>query len=385
MIPDLTLDSLNKIKSVDRNGMCKIQVHLPENCEDAINRAEKLRIPHHVEISKKIRIVYKKPEKILVAGMGGSAIGGDLLRSWLSDFSPIPIDVSRDYRLSNYVDEKTLVFVVSYSGNTEETLSSFVEAVERRCMVVAITSGGQLLMLCKQLAIPVVELPSGIPPRTALPYLFFPLIVVLKKMKIIDGKSVEISEAITVLSKVREQIQPETPFSRNIAKQIALKVKGTIPVIYGFRHYSGVAARIKDQFNENSKVPAKCDVFPELNHNEIVGWQGSKKLTGNFSVILLRDLDEPLEIKARIDLTKKLVLKKKVRVILELYGQGKFTLARMLSAIYIGDFVSIYLAILNNTDPTPVEIVTKLKSELKENVDIAGQIDRRISRITRNL
>jgi len=385
MTSNSVLDNLKKIKSIDRGGMCNIQIQLPENCKDAINRAEKLRIPHRLEISKKIRIVYEKPEKVLVTGMGGSAIGGDLLRSWLSDVSPIPIDVSRDYKLPGYADEKTLVFVVSYSGDTEETLSSFVEAVEHRCMVVAISSGGQLLGLCKQMKIPLVKLPGGIPPRTAAPYLFFPLIVVLKKMKILNGKNVEINEAITILKKVREQIKPETPSSRNIAKQIALRVKGTIPIIYGFRHYSGVAARVKTQFNENSKVPAKCEAFPELNHNEIVGWQGPKKLTKNFSVILLRDLDEPLEIKARIDLTKKLVLTKKASRVLELYGQGRSTLARTLSVMYIGDFASVYLAILNNIDPTPVEIITKMKSKLREHVDTAGQVKRRLGRIMHNL
>jgi len=385
MTSSSVLDNLKKIKSVDRNGMCNIQIQLPENCGDAVNRAEKLRIPHRLEISNKIRIIYGKPERVLVVGMGGSAIGGDLLRSWLSDVSPIPIDVSRDYKLPGYADEKTLVFVVSYSGNTEETLSSFVEAVERRCMVVAISSGGQLLRFCKQTGIPLVKLPSGIPPRTAVPYLFFPLIVVLKKMKILDGRNVDVNEAIIILKKVREQIKPETPSSRNIAKQVALRVKGTIPIIYGFRHYSGVAARIKTQFNENSKVPAKCEVFPELNHNEIVGWQGPEKLTKIFSVILLRDLDEPLEIKVRIDLTKKLVLTKKASRVLELYGQGRFTLARMLSVMYIGDFASVYLAILNNIDPTPVDIITKMKSELEERVDIAGEVKRRLGRITHNL
>ena len=385
MTSNSVLDNLAKIKSVDRNGMCNIQIQFPESCKDAINRAEKLQIPQHTDISKKIRIIYEKPEKILVAGMGGSAIGGDLLRCWLSDVSPIPIDVSREYKLPDYADEKTLVFVVSYSGNTEETLSSFVDAIERRCMIVAITSGGQLLGLCKQMEIPLIKLPSGIPPRTALPYLFFPLIVVLKKMKIIDGKSIEMTETINTLKKVRQQIEPTTPLSRNIAKQIALKINGTVPVIYGFRHYTGVATRIKTQFNENSKVLAKCENFPELNHNEVVGWQGSDKFSRIFSVILLRDLDEPLEIRMRIDLTKKLILTKKVSRIVELYGQGRFKLTRMLSTIYIGDLASVYLAILNNVDPMPVDVVTKMKNELEEHAHVTGDVNRRLGRIMRNL
>lgn len=377
------LDDREKIKSIDKSDLCGIQVRFPENCEDAIKRAEKLKIPHRLRISRKVSINYRKPESILVTGMGGSAIGGDILRTWLSDYLPIPISVSRDYHLPAYANNRTLVFAVSYSGNTEETLSSFMEAVQRRCMVIGISSGGSLQKFCQELKIPFVKLPENMPPRTAIPYLFFPLVIAMEKLGALKGRREEIAESLTVLRKIREDIKPESPTPRNMAKQIALQIKGTAPVVYGFGSFESVALRIKTQFNENSKVPAKCGVFPELNHNEIVGWGGPKELTKIFSIILIRDSDEPPEIKARIDLTKETALKGKVGKILELYAKGRSKLAKMLSTMYIGDFASVYLAILYEVDPTTTEVITRMKEELEREVNVPGKIERQFRELTK--
>jgi len=377
------LDNREKIKSIDKSDLCRIQVRFPENCEDAIKRAEKLKIPRRLRISKKVSINYRKPERILVAGMGGSAIGGDILRTWLSDHLPIPISVSRGYHLPAYANNKTLVFAVSYSGNTEETLSSFMEAVQRRCMIIGISSGGSLQKFCQKLKIPFVKLPENMPPRAALPYLFFPLVIAIEKLEALKGRREEIAEALAVLKQIREEIKPEAPTSGNIAKQIALQIKGTAPVVYGFGSFESIALRIKTQFNENSKVPAKCEVFPELNHNETVGWEGPPELTKIFSIILIRALDEPPEIKARIDLTKEIALKGKVGKILELYAKGQSKLAKMLSAMYIGDFASIYLAILYEVNPITTDAITKMKEELEREVNVPEKLESQFRGLTK--
>jgi len=372
----IMLDDIQAIKSIDRMNMCGIQLKFPDNAEDAIKRAETLRIPKSLKIGKYI-IHYRQPEKILILGMGGSAIGGELLRGWLKKYSPIPIEVNHDYHLPAYADANTLVVAVSYSGNTEETLSGFVEAVSRKCMVVGISSGGVLEKFCQSLRVPFLKLPGGMPPRIALPYLFFPLVLILKKFGI-ASKMNETREALLVLRQLREEIKPEIPTSQNPSKQLASQLYGGIPIIYGFREYDGVAMRIKTQFNENAKIPAKYEAFPELNHNETVGWEGPKKLTKLFNVILLRDPSEPPEIRTRIEITKKLALKRKAGKILEIYPRGKTTLAKMLSTIYIGDSASIYLAILYGIDPTPVEIVNKIKHELKKKIDVTTPLSQQV-------
>lgn len=321
-------------------------------CQDAINRAKQAKVPEKI-----------RPKNIVVAGMGGSAIGGEILQNWLRDELPIPIGVCNDYTLPAYANKDTLLFANSYSGNTEETLSVFLDAIRRKCAIIATTSGGYLLSFSKDLQVPYVTIPSHLPPRVAIPYLFFPLPVLMERMKILPNVDENLREAIQVLKKGSEENGPEIPAGDNPAKKLALDLVETIPVIYGFRQYQSVAHRLKTQFNENSKVPSKHDVFPELNHNETVGWEAPELLTKNYSIILIRDTDEPPEIRHRIETTKSLVLHKTKKV-LEIYARGEGKLAKMFSVLRVGDFASVYLAILQGVDPTPVKIIDEVKSEL---------------------
>ncbi len=378
------LDDLEKLQAVDTYDMCSILLKLPEICEDAIKRGERLTIPDEVKITDNLTITYKKPKKILVVGMGGSAIGGDLLKDWLRETLPIPIDVCREYNLPAYADEETLVLVSSYSGNTEETLSMFLEALEKRCMTLSITSNGSLLDFNETLNLPFVKLPTGYPPRSAIPYLFFPLVISLKKLGILSGVNDEIREAITVLKQVREEIKPDNPTLQNIAKQIANGVKGSIPFICGSGFYRSIALRIKTQFNENGKTPAKSETFPELNHNETVGWTGLRELTKNFSVILIRDNQEPLEIRTRIDITRKLVFDDGAKNVLEIYARGVTKLAKLFSVMYIGDFASVYLGVLYGIDPTPVKIIDELKTQLGKRVNKSEELKTKFLNILSN-
>jgi len=346
------LDQPEKVKKIDKSNMLSQLMKTPDYCQDAINRAKQVKVP------KKL-----KPKNIVIAGMGGSAIGGEILKDWLRDELPISIEVCRDYTLPAFANKDTLFFANSYSGNTEETLSAFLDAVRRKCMAITITSGGHLLSFSKQLQVPHISIPSQLPPRVAIPYLFFPLPILMERMELLSNIEEDLQEAIHILKKVGEENSPEIPTEDNLAKKLASEILETIPIIYGFRQYQSIAHRLKTQFNENSKVPSKHDVFPELNHNESVGWEAPELLTKNYSIILVRDPNEPPEIRHRIETTKSLVLHKAKKV-LEIYAQGERKLAKMFSVLRVGDFTSVYLATLQGVDPTPVKIIDEVKREL---------------------
>ncbi len=357
------LDQPARAAALDRSRMLDSCEKVPISCKDAIDRAENLEVPKETAVSRNIVINYRVPTNVIIAGMGGSAIGGDLLRDWLHDRVSIPISVCRDYVLPRYADEDSLVVAISYSGETEETLSAFLEAVKRRCMIVTISSGGHLLQFSKRLRIPHISIPSDFPaPRAAVAHIFFTLVILARKMDVIDDAKGEIDEALLVLRKVSEQNRLSRPLKLNKAKKIATEIGDTVPIVYGFRHYTAVARRLKCQFNENCKTPSRFDVFPELNHNEIVGWEAKRKLARQFSVILIRDPSEPAEIRQRIEITKRIA---KVCPIVEIDVAGREKLARILSAMYIGDFASIYLALLKGIDPTPTKTIASLKEEMK--------------------
>jgi glucose/mannose-6-phosphate isomerase len=376
----IDLDQLEHIKRIDKSNMLGICTKIHEQCRDAIQRAERVEIPKEIKISKDITIQYKKPKNIIIAGMGGSAIGGEILKDWLQDRLPLPIQVCREYQLPAYVDKNTLVFAVSYSGNTEESLSAFLDAVKRRCMVLSVTSNGLMLAFTEKMNLPHVTIPDGMPPRVALAYLFFPLPILMEKMGILQNINGELEEVIVVLEKLSRETAPQIATENNPSKKLALELNGTIPVVYGFRQYSAVTQRLKDQFNENTKIPCKQDVFPELNHNEVMGWNAPESLTKQFTILLIRDRDEPPEIKNRIETTKLLALNK-AQKILEIYARGKHSLTKMLSGMYIGDFASIYLAILQGKDPTPVETIAKIKQKLKNRSNVTEKIIEEIHKI----
>ena len=363
------LDKPERVKEVDRSGMLGDLVKTHDYCRDAIKRAGQVSVPEKVS-----------PKNIVVVGMGGSAIGGEILQDWLRDELPIPIQVCRDYTLPAYVNKDTLVFVNSYSGNTEETLTAFLTAIHRKCTVIAVTSGGQLGSFCKKLQVPHMIIPAGLQPRVAIPYMFFPLPVLMKKMGIISNIETELEEAIHVLERVAKANAPTIPTKNNKAKKIAQELMETIPVIYGFRQYGSIAHRLKAQFNENSKVPSKCDVFPELNHNETVGYEAPETLNKKQSIILIRDPQEPPEIRNRIETTTSLVFNRANKV-LEITAEGEGKLAKMFSVMCTGDFASVYLAILQNRDPTPVNIIVRVKSELAKKTRMKEKFEAELAKL----
>ncbi len=316
--------------------------------------------------SEHIKLPNKQPQNIIIAGMGGSAIGGELLKDYTRHTATVPIEISREYHLPAYADNRSLIILASYSGDTEETLGSFVDALNRKCMVFCVSSGGALIKYAEKLGVPHLQVKGGMPPRAALPHMFMPLLKVMENLKMSPNWTQEFSEATKLLEKISRENAPEKPAVENFAKTLALNLNGTLPFVYGFGVYRGVALRYKQQFNENAKVPAKWEVFSELNHNETMGWEGAKELAKDLSVVFLRDKAEPVEIRSRIETTQAL-MKPSVSKMFEVHAQGKGKLARMLSTILVGDFASVYLAYLRNVDPTPVETVTVMKQRIEPN------------------
>ncbi|MFQ6067009.1 MAG: bifunctional phosphoglucose/phosphomannose isomerase [bacterium] len=347
-------DDRKSLEKIDRGKMWKLLFDFPLQCRRATRLADNLPLSPPPKLKNTV-----------VCGLGGSAIGGDILKTLLFQKLKIPILINRTYDLPRLVDEETLVFAVSYSGNTEETISAYEECKKRRSFLISICSGGKLKDLSKQDEVPCIIVPSGMPPRTTVGYLSLPMLRILERLKWIEPQNYD--ELLRVLGKVRERCHPEVPLSKNPAKFLAQELLGKIPLAYGVEGKTDVIAhRLKTQFNENSKILAAWNVFPELNHNEIVGWGAEGKIDlKRFYPIFVRDQKNGEKIKKRIEVTQSVIKKRKVKWA-EIWTEGKDKLTRVFSAIYMGDWVSFYLAIAQEVDPTPVKPIDFLKKELSE-------------------
>lgn len=353
------LDDTGKIKEIDRSGMLRTVEEFPQQCRDAVSLGE------GVELSEDL----KKVSSLAVLGMGGSGIGGDLLKTIVESESKLSVSVVKGYDLPRHIDSDTLVFAVSYSGETEETLSVFAQAIDRRAKIIAITSGGNLQEQAVRDGFSTIKVPTGYQPRAALGFLFLPMLVVLSRLGLISSQEAAVSEALGLLAALSSRFSSKQPVSENSAKQLAGELLGKFPVIYGSDGLTAPAAlRWKCQLDENSKVQAFWNVFPELNHNEIVGWELLKELTRNFVLVFLRDKKEHPRIAKRMEITRELI-SGHVGAIHQVWCEGKSRLAKILSVLYQGDFVSVYLALLNGADPTPVERIGLLKKRLAESTE----------------
>ncbi|MFO8077677.1 MAG: bifunctional phosphoglucose/phosphomannose isomerase, partial [Thermoplasmatota archaeon] len=302
---------------------------------------------------------------IVIAGMGGSAISGDFLQSYLQSRYNIPIFVNRDYTLPRWVNKHTLVFAQSYSGNTEETLSAFKNASEKKAAIIAISSGGKLQTYCERRKLPHLKIPSGYPPRTTIGYLFFASLLSLQKIGIYQHSfDNALQETIQLSKENTKAFHKDVNTNENHAKKIAQSLFQTMPHIYGWDIYSPLAKRWTTQFNENSKILARYGQIPENNHNDIVGWAGNQHISKHCSCVLFRDKQrETPSFTARFEFMKKLFATSAANTI-EVDVHGNHDLAKMIYLLQLGDYVSFYLSILRNVDPTPVMIIDQLKAEL---------------------
>jgi glucose/mannose-6-phosphate isomerase len=350
------LDDVEKIRAIDPSNMYNRIFDLPEQMAEALEIGRRW----HVEAQD-----FRDVKNIVIVGMGGSAIGGDLVRSFLYSKLLTPIQICRHYALPEYVDDETLVIASSYSGNTEETLAAVNDALNRKSMLAAMSTGGLLEDLAKLNDIPIALLPPGLQPRAALGYAFVPLLVFFEKIGLIKNVAEEIGEVVTRLKEFRANFIEDLPTKQNLAKQLAAKIHGKIPIIYtGPTLTDAVGLRWKGQICENSKILAFVNQFAEFNHNELVGWsEPVKKHVEHLVVLILRDADDHPQIRRRMNIIREIIENQKVEVI-DVHSKGERPLQRMFSLIQLGDFVSYYLATLNEVDPSPVKVIESLKNQL---------------------
>lgn len=303
-------------------------------------------------------------KNIILAGMGGSAIGGDLLKSLLQNDLTMPFFVVRNYDLPAFADGNSLVICSSYSGNTEETLSAFQAALDRKCKILCITTGGELSRRAKRSGLPVVTIPSGFVPRAALGYSLAPLLIILGRLGFCPDYSGPLERCAEDLEKWGNQFQFES--GSNGAFDLARRLAGKIVIIYsGPELLDAVAYRFKGQICENAKQLAFSNIFPEFNHNELVGWGLSAAYMDKLAVIILHDRDDHKQVVRRMDIIKQILAEKKVEII-DLNTKGDSPLCRMFSVIQLADYTSYYMALLNKIDPTPVDVIDYLKGRLAE-------------------
>jgi glucose/mannose-6-phosphate isomerase len=303
--------------------------------------------------------------EVAVCGMGGSAIAGDLVAGAYAERLRRPLAVVRDYYLPGWVGEDTLVVLSSYSGDTEETLTCAMQALERGSLAVAVTSGGKLAGFYGAQGVPVVPVPGdlGVPPRAALIHLLVPLLVLLERLEVLPSLDAELEEARATLAATPALYGPDVPEERNPAKQLAAALEGAVPLVYGAEATAAVALRWKCQFNENAKLPSFWAALPEQNHNEIVGFDGGGAVGQRLHLVLLRDPRQHRQVQRRFDLVRELTARH-VRGTTAITAEGEGTLARVLDLVLLGDYASLYLACLLGVDPAPVDVIERLKDRL---------------------
>ncbi len=346
-----SLDDLKLFDSLDPEGMGRLIAGFADQCRAAWRNVSGFELPP----------AYREAQNLLILGMGGSAIGGDLLRTHVAAECPIPIVVSREYSIPAWANAKTLAIASSHSGNTEETLSSLNEARSRGCMVAGVTTGGELEGLK---SIPLLKYKFNSQPRAALAYSFVSLLGILAHLGWISDPTPNLDQALVLVEELDKNNGLGKAAKGNRAKELAIKLYGRIPVFYAGGVLREVAHRWKTQVNENSKSTAFSDVMSELNHNSVVGYEFPKDVLARLIFVFLRSKRADARIQKRFEVTQGLLARRDLELE-EVNVEGETALEEMLWAIHYGDYVSYYLAILNGIDPTPVQAIDTLKSALK--------------------
>lgn len=306
------------------------------------------------------------PRLLAVGGMGGSAIAADLVFALAADRLPFPVLTVRDYAWPASVGPGALVLLSSYSGNTEETLALYEEAGRRGVARLALTTGGRLAELSKRDRVPLVRLPTGLPPRAALGYSVVSLCLLLEALGDPGEGEDAWVEALAALEEMNRRLSPGRPEAENPAKRLARAVAGrAVCVVASAGFPAACARRLKGQINENAKTPAFDQPVPEMNHNEIVGWQALADLHPRFAAVLLRDREERPAVARRLDVTRDLLEEEGIATH-RIDSNGRSRLTRLLSLVVFGDWLSLYLAVLAGVDPTPIEKIDRLKRALAE-------------------
>jgi glucose/mannose-6-phosphate isomerase len=329
--------------------------------QDALGIAEKQWQQISYEFAVPDSLDYSSVENIVYAGMGGSALGALLCTTWPT--IPLPFEISRNYTLPQYVNNKTLVIVSSYSGNTEETLEAVTHAEEKGAIIAVIAHGGKLVEVAQEKSYPLLVLPASTQPRYAALYGLTALISLLVAGGVLGHDTLdELHSQVDWFKAELATWRPDVPTTQNQAKQIALEVIGKTPVIYSSTEMFSTAYKWKISFNENAKNVAWCNAYPEFNHNEFLGWS-SHPIDKPYAIIDLRShLDHP-RVQKRFELSAKLISgKRPAPIVVTIAGETR--LQQLLWTVALGDFVSLYTALLNGLNPTPVDLIEKFKKEL---------------------
>ena len=349
------LDERAADRTADPSGMLEIVLSLPGQLREGwrLGRAADL-TPLDL-----------RPAHLVFAGLGGSAIGGDLLAAALAPALPFPAVVVRDARLPSYIGPQSLVVATSYSGETDETVAAAGAAVAAGARLLAVTSGGRLAGLAERAGQTVVRVPGGLPPRAALGYLVGPVLAALERWEVCPPCAGDVEEAARVLDALGRELGPSIPEERNAAKRLAGRFNGRIPVVYAASPEAEPAARRwKSQFNENSKTVAVWNVFPEVAHNEVVGWGAAREISGLLEVVVLFSGTETAGTRRLVEAACE-AMPRRPAAVHEVAGCGESRVARLFSLAFVGDLTSVYLAYLRGVDPTPIETITALKQRMR--------------------
>ena len=362
----MILDNLENISELDSENMFQMVYDWPELIERTLRYSFEVvnaRVGNY-EFSYDDSI-----SQIVICGMGGSAISGEYLKTYLEKTSTIPIFIHRNYDIPAFIGKDTVVIFISYSGNTEETISCLISAIKRSAKVVGLGSGGRIEDFFKKYELPFYPVLSGYQPRACFPLLFFPLLKILDKLGIYSFDQQALDETIAVFKEIREKLDPKVLTEKNRAKKIAQDIFNHIPVIWS--PFGCVSERFKCQLNENSKILAISTELPEFNHNHIVGWENWAK-NNPFIILVFRFPIEHPNVSLRFEITKE-ILSTKAEII-EVIASGSSLLCQLFSSTYIGDYISMYLAILNDQNPSSVDSINFLKKQLEERANTQSEM-----------
>lgn len=349
--------SPTEIASVDKSNMLADVLDLPAQVEDALWRVESSGVEKALERQPSLAPVF-------VCGMGGSAIGGDLAVGALGDRLTRPLHSIRGYELPSWATPDSVVLCASYSGDTEETLACFEAAGALGATRVVVSSGGKLSEVARAESVPVIPLPGVFLPRAAVAYMLISAIEVAVFAGAAPPLGPEIDSASTNLKALVERWGPQSD-TDNLAKQIAEAAHETTVAIYGSGPTSPVAERWKTQINENAKLPATAGELPEADHNEVLGWEGAETL-GTYTAVMLEDADQHPRMRERIALTAGLI-ESHAKSVVRVESLGANRIERQLSLVLLGDIVSVYMAVLRDVDPSPMDAIDRLKADLAGN------------------
>lgn len=344
------LDSKDALRAVDKKDMMSSLELMPKQLSEGLRRGRTTAIPRFT------------PKSIFICGMGGSAIGGDLLCEWMTTQSEIPCSVLRSYSVPPHLGKDSLVVVASYSGNTEETICMMDEVRRRKAKVVVISSGGHLSQLSSTVDIPIAKLPTGMMPRASLGFMLGAMIGIVERAGTASVDR-QLEEAVHVMDSVVASCGRAKATADNPAKKLAHELYGYVPVIVGYGLSRPIAKRWANQINENSKSLAFSSEIPELDHNEIVGWMRDARSKG-FAAVFLDNEHGNRALHKRVEATKKMV--SKVAPTHSVMSMGLSPLAQMMSLVLVGDFVSVYLGVLRKEDPSSNEPIDDLKAVLSK-------------------